>query len=181
VHSRITLVVIAIVVVFAALTAAPKADAHRPGAHTGPDLYAPLYHWLVYARQTTNHELAERCRPRPDRAVTPAAAVPQFARRFTIRIELLRLELARTMSSRCVPWYITAQIRAANHLAATSLGDPWPNCPDPGPRDNQGPGHSWTDTVACENGGSWLDSPGFYRCGLQFHPMWERVYGRLCP
>lgn len=44
-----------------------------------------------------------------------------------------------------------------------------------------GPGHSWYDTVGCENGGSWLDSPGFYRCGLQFDPMWERVYGRLCP
>lgn len=78
------------------------------------------------------------------------------------------------------PWYIAAQIRAANHLAANSALDPWPNCPDPGPRDNQGPGHSWHDTVSCENGGQWTDSPGFYRCGLQFDPMWENVYGRLC-
>jgi hypothetical protein len=79
------------------------------------------------------------------------------------------------------PWWITKQIRSAQHLAQHSGADPWPNCPDPGPRDNQGPGHSWSDTVACENGGSWLDSPGYYRCGLQFDPMWERVYGRLCP
>jgi hypothetical protein len=36
--------------------------------------------------------------------------------------------------------------------------------------------------VACENGGDWLDSPGYYRCGLQFDPMWERHYGRrFCP
>ena len=73
-------------------------------------------------------------------------------------------------------WWITKQIAAATHLAAHSAGDPWPNCPDPG--DGSG---SWQDTVTCENGGNWLDSPGYYRCGLQFDPGWERVYGRLCP
>jgi hypothetical protein len=64
--------------------------------------------------------------------------------------------------------------------------DPWPNCPDP----YDHAGHSWLDTVKCENTRYWqlyrdervwLDPPGFYRCGLQFDPMWERKYGRLCP
>lgn len=56
--------------------------------------------------------------------------------------------------------------------------DPWPNCPDP----YDHAGYSWYDTVACENGGNWLDSPGFYRCGLQFDPMWETHFGRrFCP
>jgi hypothetical protein len=64
--------------------------------------------------------------------------------------------------------------------------DPWPNCNDP--YDHRG--HSWWDTVKCENTAFWqiygdervwLDPPGFYRCGLQFDPMWEREYGRLCP
>ena len=95
--------------------------------------------------------------------------------------EKVFIPAARARESQCVPWYVTKQIWAANILARDSLSDPWPNCPDPGPRDNQGPGHSWTDTVGCENGGNWLDSPGFYRCGLQFHPNWEKVFGRLCP
>ena len=64
--------------------------------------------------------------------------------------------------------------------------DPWPNCPDP----YDHAGHSWFDTVKCENTRYWqlfrdqrvwLDPPGYYRCGLQFDPMWERKYGRLCP
>jgi hypothetical protein len=65
-----------------------------------------------------------------------------------------------------------------NLLARASSGDPWPSCPDP----HDGSGASWYDTVRCENNGSWLDSPGYYRCGLQFDPMWERYYGRrFCP
>lgn len=70
------------------------------------------------------------------------------------------------------------QMRYGRLLALASAGDPWPNCPDP----YDGSGASWYDTVACENNGSWLDSPGYYRCGLQFDPMWERHYGRrFCP
>lgn len=79
-------------------------------------------------------------------------------------------------------YWANVQILFANKLAWSSSNDPWPNCPDPGPRDNQGAGHTWYDTVACENNGNWLDSPGYYRCGLQFDPMWERHYGRkFCP
>jgi hypothetical protein len=78
------------------------------------------------------------------------------------------------------PWYVTKQIAVAEKLGASGDAagtDPWPNCPDP----YDHAGHSWVDTVNCENNGSWLDSPGYYRCGLQFDPMWERKYGRLCP
>lgn len=75
-----------------------------------------------------------------------------------------------------VPWYVTKQIWAGNILGRESSGDPWPNCPDP-----YDGGGSWQDTVNCENGGSWLDSPGYYRCGLQFDPGWEIRFGRLCP
>jgi hypothetical protein len=72
--------------------------------------------------------------------------------------------------------WIAKQIAAAEDIARKSGGDPWPNCPDPFDG-----GGSWQDTADCENHGSWMDSPGYYRCGLQFDPMWERVYGRLCP
>lgn len=92
-----------------------------------------------------------------------------------------RAALAPKVETGSVTYWMNKQIAAANHLAANSGADPWPNCPDPGPRDNQGAGHSWFDTVNCENGGNWLDSPGYYRCGLQFDPGWESVYGRLCP
>jgi hypothetical protein len=79
------------------------------------------------------------------------------------------------------PWYVSKQIWAGNILGreAKEAGarSPWPNCPDPW----DGGGHSWQDTVNCENNGNWLDSPGPYRCGLQFAPSWERRFGRLCP
>lgn len=74
-------------------------------------------------------------------------------------------------------YWIKKQIRVATIIARHAPSDPWPNCPDPvwnGAR-------SWWVTVWCENRGSWYDSPGYYRCGLQFDPMWERIYGRLCP
>jgi len=83
------------------------------------------------------------------------------------------------------PWYVTKQIRAATVIGRESRGDPWPNCPDPFDG-----GGSWSKTVACENRAyherygyprEWLDSPGYYRCGLQFAPSWERRFGRLCP
>jgi len=75
-----------------------------------------------------------------------------------------------------VDYWVEKQIHAANILGAESAGDPWPNCPDP--YDGRG---SWQATVNCENNGNWYDSPGYYRCGLQFDPMWERRFGRLCP
>jgi hypothetical protein len=74
-------------------------------------------------------------------------------------------------------WWVAKQIMAAETLGRESAGDPWPNCPDP----YDGSNASWYSTVRCENNGSWLDSPGSYRCGLQFDPMWERRFGKLCP
>lgn len=98
-----------------------------------------------------------------------------------IATALVLLALPQQANSYTKQYWINKQIRAATAIARSSARDPWPNCPDPGPRDRQGPGHSWYDTVRCENGGNWFDSPGFYRCGLQFHPNWERRFGRLCP
>lgn len=74
-------------------------------------------------------------------------------------------------------YWIVRQMNVAATIARSSGGDPWPNCPDP----YDGSGASWYDTVSCENGGNWYDSPGYYRCGLQFDPGWEIKYGRLCP
>lgn len=73
-------------------------------------------------------------------------------------------------------YWINRQIYVATLIARAARSDPWPNCPDP-----FFDGASWFDTVRCENNGNWYDSPGYYRCGLQFDPMWERKYGRLCP
>lgn len=75
------------------------------------------------------------------------------------------------------PWYVTKQIRVAEIIGHESKTDPWPNCPDP----IWNGASSWQVTVNCENGGNWLDSPGYYRCGLQFDPGWEKIFGRLCP
>jgi hypothetical protein len=87
------------------------------------------------------------------------------------------LETRRALRPPVTDW-AAIQMRYGDRLAADSVGDPWPSCPDP----HDGSGASWYDTVKCENNGSWLDSPGYYRCGLQFDPMWERVYGRrFCP
>lgn len=137
------------------------------------------YHW-------TNRALGNRCREKfhgmdEFTSTVPLRDVLPSWRDDKIRWAKGKHHRAQEKSSLCVPWYITKQINIAWKIANESQGDPWPNCPDPGPRDNQGPGHSWYDTVACENGGSWLDSPGYYRCGLQFDPGWETVYGRLCP
>lgn len=91
------------------------------------------------------------------------------------------------------PWWIRKQIAVAEKIARAAIAspeiaDPWPNCPDP----YHQPGSSWLDTLACENRAmveihginspkAWLDGPGYFRCGLQFKPSWEDVYGRLCP
>jgi hypothetical protein len=88
-----------------------------------------------------------------------------------------RESLAKRVTTTLEYW-INKQIAAATHLAKNSSLDPWPNCSDP-----YWNGGTWQDTVNCENSGNWLDTNyyDFYRCGLQFHPMWEKVYGRLCP
>ena len=87
-------------------------------------------------------------------------------------------------------FWAARQIEVAEKIGADArrrgLPSPWPRCPDP----YDLKGHSWWDTVKCENraywerfrdGRVWLDPPGYYRCGLQFDPMWERKFGRLCP
>lgn len=92
-----------------------------------------------------------------------------------LTVELL--ETRRALRPPVTDW-ATIQMHYGDLLARASAGDPWPNCPDP----HDGSGSSWYDTVNCENGGNWLDSPGYYRCGLQFDPMWESHYGRkFCP
>lgn len=82
---------------------------------------------------------------------------------------------ARALQSAVATDWAARQIAAATVIGRESGGDPWPNCPDPWD------GGSFTALVSCENGGSWYDSPGYYRCGLQFDPMWEQRFGRLCP
>lgn len=112
------------------------------------------------------------------------------ARRARVWVRVVQGELAETraemrahrpqrslQSVGGVGYWAAKQIAAASTIAAESSGDPWPNCPDP----YDGSGASWQDTVDCENSGSWFDSPGFFRCGLQFDPSWERRFGLLCP
>jgi hypothetical protein len=96
-------------------------------------------------------------------------------------VPILKRELAETRAKiawNTLDYWIRRQIAVATIIASAG-GNHWPNCPDPFdyPRGR----YSWQDTVNCENGGNWYDSPGFYRCGLQFHPNWELRYGRLCP
>jgi hypothetical protein len=141
----------------------------------------------LHHRQTRQQRLLHRwegCRvffhnhPRQARSRIGRAEL----RKARIWVGVLRRELAETRAAleprrvlAAVDWR-ARQIAAAEVIGRESTGDPWPNCPDPFDG-----GGSWDDTVQCENGGSWLDTPGFYRCGLQFDPMWERRFGRLCP
>lgn len=90
-------------------------------------------------------------------------------------VRWLTREAAETAPPVVTDW-VAKQIAAANWIGANSKADPWPNCPDP--FDGRG---SWQDTANCENGGNWMDSPGYFRCGLQFDPGWEIRFGRLCP
>ena len=91
-----------------------------------------------------------------------------------IAVTLVATSTAEAHSKR---YWIKKQIRVATIIGRHAAKDPWPNCPDP----IWNRGATWWDTVRCENRGNWYDSPGYYRCGLQFAPMWERIYGRLCP
>lgn len=103
----------------------------------------------------------------------------RLERQFRRRLHTLsqrRLQARRPSVPPTTGWR-AKQIAAAETIAQESAGDPWPNCSDP----YDGSGASWDDTVNCENGGDWLDSPGYFRCGLQFEPMWEARFGRLCP
>jgi hypothetical protein len=105
----------------------------------------------------------------------------RFHKRWSCKaVKWLSRELQQTRRAmrpvRGTNYWIGRQIWAANQIGASSGGDPWPNCPDPFDG-----GGSWQATVNCENSGNWYDSAGYYRCGLQFDPMWERKYGRLCP
>lgn len=105
-------------------------------------------------------------------------------RRARIWVRIVTRELAETRAALQPDW-AALQIAAATVIGRESGGDPWPNCPDPFDG-----GGSWFDTVKCENKKmfqlygfprAWLDSPGYFRCGLQFDPGWERRFGRLCP
>lgn len=101
-------------------------------------------------------------------------------RRTALRWQTKMLKLYRAQLAPPAPpvgYWVSRQIAIATKIALGSSKDPWPHCPDP----YDGSGSSWYDTVQCENGGNWYDSPGYYRCGLQFDPGWETKYGRLCP
>jgi hypothetical protein len=135
--------------------------------HAGNGVAAKPYRSTAFIAAHTNHVMAAKCRP-AFRASTDRA--------LWIRRHRMAHRMKRAVCRPATPWYVTKQIWAANILGAESAGDPWPNCPDPFDG-----GGSWYATVGCENNGNWLDSPGYYRCGLQFDPGWERRFGRLCP
>ena len=124
-------------------------------------------HDVAFIARHVNGVLAKKCRA----TYTTTATYQVWIKRH-----LAAHKARRGVCAPATPWYISKQIWAANILGRESSGDPWPNCPDP-----YDGGGSWYDTVACENTGNWLDSPGYYRCGLQFDPGWERRFGRLCP
>ena len=155
---------------------AEAASAHAWWRHS-EELFTPRLHYIRWLRTETNETLRARCRPVYRIAYRPAGLMPVGLREFAWREWRARLREARRSSNDCLSVWVRRQIWAAGIIARESAGDPWPHCPDP----YDGSGASWWDTVACENGGSWMDSPGFYRCGLQFDPMWERRFGRLCP
>jgi hypothetical protein len=126
-----------------------------------------LVRWEVYQREhRVSTKLGRRVR-----------ALRRHVRLLRVQLERARhVQAVRVVHVDSTDWR-AKQIAAAETIARESSGDPWPSCPDP----YDGSGGSWDDTVRCENGGSWLDSPGWYRCGLQFDPAWETRFGRLCP
>ena len=149
------------------LTSSATSKAKRGSAHVHHKV-----RWTVYLQE---HRLTTRLGRR--------------VRHLRLQLRVARVQLARARHVAAVSapaalspaagaaYWEQKQIAAAETLGRESAGDPWPNCPDP----YDGSGSSWQDTVDCENGGDWLDSPGYYRCGLQFDPMWETRFGRLCP
>jgi hypothetical protein len=101
------------------------------------------------------------------------AAKVWIRREWNETMNLLRPATLPTYAS-----WVAVQMKYATLIAQASSRDPWPNCGDP----FDGSGASWQTLVNCENGGSWYDSPGYYRCGIQADPMWERHYRvRFCP
>lgn len=137
-----------------------------------------LAHYRGTVRFFRRHVWLLRYGPEPQRWVAR-----RELRRARVWVRVVGRELAETrralhpvVANYGTSFWVARQIAAATVIGRESGGDPWPNCPDPFDG-----GGSWWDTVQCENGGSWMDSPGYYRCGLQFEPGWERRFGRLCP
>lgn len=168
------------------LLVATGAVSHARWKHPAGKLDAPLVHEATYLRAEIREARAERCLGTPRFVTRYAWQVAVWNRLAHVRELRARLEREWRRESRCLPWWIAKQIAAASWIARNSAADPWPNCPDP----HDGSGVSWSTTVKCENRAyyelyglprAWLDSPGYYRCGLQFDPMWERRFGRLCP
>lgn len=156
-----------IITLITALLFAARADSHLVAKPHGTSLKARetaqmtnLYHARYVCRHGAAHHRRWACK----------------ARKWLAR-ELRETRAKMKPKPTSVGYWVAKQIAAAEAIARGSAGDPWPNCPDP----HDGSGASWYQTVACENGGSWYDSPGYYRCGLQFDPGWERRFGRLCP
>jgi hypothetical protein len=129
--------------------------------------------------QDTNRILVVKCRDRFIPAHTTIWGWKKWNRGKVMRVWHHRHLNAHWASKQCrtISYWIRRQIWAGNVLGRESRRDPWPNCRDPW----DGSGASWYQTVQCENGGNWYDSPGYYRCGLQFDPAWESRFGQLCP
>lgn len=187
-RSSIFLTGIIAAAVFLAAVSCIVQDGDARGVLSGAAYRVHIYHQLHWTNR------AQRARCRPTFALRQFTKVPLASVSFAwrdVRLERARRTHRRALarSSRCVPWYVTKQMRVGDLVGAggdRGGTDPWPNCPDPW--DHRGA--SWGDTVACENRAyhelfgyprEWLDSPGYFRCGLQFDPSWENIYGRLCP
>jgi hypothetical protein len=138
---------------------------------------ARQHHWMLWARRSSCLTLRGLRVERVCRTAREQLRAHRWLYEVAqSRLAALAVPTRATRVTYSVGYWEQRQIAAAESIGRSSSKDPWPNCPDPFDG-----GGSWYDTVACENGGSWLDSPGYYRCGLQFDPAWERVYGRLCP
>jgi hypothetical protein len=146
-------------IVVIALTFTSTAQAHLPQKIHHPEGNAHahaeknLAHALYVCKQGTGRPKRVHCR-----------AIPWLKQRVEATAPVVHVD------------WVSKQIYAATVIGRESGGDPWPNCPDPFDGDG-----SWQSTVDCENNGSWYDSPGYFRCGLQFEPFWEKRFGRLCP
>lgn len=131
---------------------AENASAHRPGEHKAGTLLAPKLHWLISARQTTNGIAASKCRPRPKRGTTPAQNVPEFARGFTIEVELTRQATYRLLSSWCPPPNWLSAVRWAQGPFPDTSG--WLlSCSQTG---SEGGWGRWVPNTQGSGAGGWL-------------------------
>lgn len=174
--------IIVVSLVGLALTSQAGATPHflPHGAHLSVKQKVAYFERSIHKDQTAIVFLTGKHAPRTLQRVSDLRWYRAATRWHNKLLVRYKAKLAPTVN-----YWINRQIAIAEIIGAASGGDPWPNCPDPFDG-----GGSWYDTVKCENRGmyerygfprAWYDSPGYYRCGLQFDPGWEVKYGRLCP